>query len=288
MTKALQAFAKATAEKPVHAVFTAMAQRIVELHQPALAVLAYGSALRDSTPEHTLIDFYVLTQDATAISSSAVSRFLCRLFPPNVHFAEHSINGQSCRAKYAVLPMEQLAAKLNGDIANPYFWVRFAQPMRLVWAKDHVARERIFQLLARAMTTAQSNACRLAPQSNPRDQWQCLFENTYATELRPEDESRAALIVDLQHEHFETIAKLAPPVSVSVRSWSTRRWQGKLLSAARLLKAAFTFRGGADYAAWKIERHSGVKIEVTDWQRRHPILASLQLLPKLLKMKALK
>jgi hypothetical protein len=61
-----------------------------------------------------------------------------------------------------------------------------------------------------------------------------------------------------------------------------------LLSVARLLKAAFTFQGGADYAAWKIERHSGVKIQVTDWQRRHPILASITLLPKLLKKGALK
>jgi hypothetical protein len=284
MTDALQDFAKRTVEQPVHPSITAMAELIASQHQPVSVVLAYGSALRDSNPENTLIDFYVLTQNSTGVSRNPISQFLCTIVPPNVYYAEHVINGKSCRAKYAVLPMEQLAGKLKGETANPYFWVRFAQPMRLVWSKDAIAAQRVFQLLANAMNTAQANAAQLSSTA----QWQTLFENTYRTELRPEDASRAKLIVEMQREHFETITRLASPITVSDRAWSTRRWQGKLLSVARLLKAAFTFQGGADYAAWKIERHSGVKIKVTNWQRRHPILASIILLPKLLKKGALK
>ena len=34
------------------------------------------------------------------------------------------------------------------------------------------------------------------------------------------------------------------------------------LSVLRLLKALFTFEGGLDYIAWKLERHSGQRIEV--------------------------
>lgn len=288
MTTLLQDFAKQTAEQPVHPAIAKMALQILASHQPASAILAYGSAMRDSNPDSTLMDFYVLTQDSTGVSRNPLSRLLCGVVPPNVYYAEHTIDDKSYRAKYAVLPMEQLAGKLKGDTSNPYFWARFAQPMRLVWVADSIARERVFQLLERAMNTAQAHATQLAPGSTIRDQWVLLFENTYPTELRPEGASRAKLIVDMQREHFETIAKLASPTLVSHRLWSTRRWQGRLLSVARLLKAAFTFQGGADYAAWKIERHSGVKIEVTDWHRRHPILASIMLLPKLLKMGALK
>jgi hypothetical protein len=29
-----------------------------------------------------------------------------------------------------------------------------------------------------------------------------------------------------------------------------------------------------DYVAWKVERHSGVRIELADWERRHPLLAA--------------
>ncbi len=283
MMTTLLDFAKATAEQPVHPAIKVMAEIILLNHQPASAVLAYGSALRDANPDTTLIDFYVLTQTAAGVSNNAMSRALCSLVPPNVYYAEHHIKGKAYRAKYAVLPVELLASKLKGDIANPYFWVRFAQPMRLVWAADEVARTRVYQLLARAMETAQANASRLASRALPVEQWTALFQNTYQSELRPEGTSRAKLIIEMQREHFETIARLAKPVSSSEWSWSTRRFTGKLLSIARLLKAAFTFQGGADYAAWKIERHSGVKIEVTEWQRRHPVLASIVLLPKVLK-----
>ena len=54
------------------------------------------------------------------------------------------------------------------------------------------------------------------------------------------------------------------------------------------MKAAFTFTGGIDYVAWKIERHSGQKVELSDWQKRHPIIAGLLLLPKLLKSGAVR
>ena len=50
-----------------------------------------------------------------------------------------------------------------------------------------------------------------------------------------------------------------------VSQWKKRRGQGKRLSVLRLIKAAFTFRGGADYLAWKIERHSGVEVKLTGW-----------------------
>ena len=53
-----------------------------------------------------------------------------------------------------------------------------------------------------------------------------------------------------------------------------RRTLGKPQNLARLVKAAFTFEGAGRYAAWKIERHTGVAITVTPWRERHLILAS--------------
>jgi hypothetical protein len=56
--------------------------------------------------------------------------------------------------------------------------------------------------------------------------------------------------------------------------WRARRRLGKLLNAARLVRAAGTFDGAARYAAWKVERHTGVPVEVTPWRERHPLLAA--------------
>ncbi len=43
---------------------------------------------------------------------------------------------------------------------------------------------------------------------------------------------------------------------------------------------------GMDYVAWKIERHSGVRIEVAPWQRRFPLLAAPGLYWKLRRREA--
>ena len=49
-----------------------------------------------------------------------------------------------------------------------------------------------------------------------------------------------------------------------------------------------TFAGGADYIAWKINRHAGTNIRLNDWQRKHPLLAGISLLPRLLKSGAVR
>jgi poly-beta-hydroxyalkanoate depolymerase len=54
----------------------------------------------------------------------------------------------------------------------------------------------------------------------------------------------------------------------------------------RLAKASFTFADGIDYLAWKINRHAGTQIVITPWQRRHPLLAAIMLLPRLVANRA--
>ena len=69
------------------------------------------------------------------------------------------------------------------------------------------------------------------------------------------------------------------------RAWRLRRALGKPLNIARLIKAAFTFQGAARYGAWKIERHTGMAVEVTPWRERHPILAAPGVLWRLRKLR---
>jgi hypothetical protein len=64
--------------------------------------------------------------------------------------------------------------------------------------------------------------------------------------------------------------------------WPGLRRRGKMLTVARLAKAAFTYAGGIDYLAWKVNRHAGTDIKLRDWQRRWPLVAALLLVPKLL------
>ena len=62
--------------------------------------------------------------------------------------------------------------------------------------------------------------------------------------------------------------------AAAMENWQGRRLLGKTLNYLRLIKAAFTFDGAVDYVMWKVRRHSGVIVPVSDWQRRHPVLAA--------------
>ena len=78
----------------------------------------------------------------------------------------------------------------------------------------------------------------------------------------------------------------ARAVRANAALWRRMQRRGKVMSVIRLIKASFTFAGGIDYLAWKINRHAGTQIVISPWQRRHPLLAAIMLLPRLLGSRA--
>jgi hypothetical protein len=266
-------------KRPVAREVTALADIIRARHAGVVAVLAYGSCLRGTAFTDSLIDYYVLTEDLRGVSSNRLSRWACRLVPPNVYYAEAQIDGQRLRAKYAVLPLLLFARWMKRDTLNPYFWARFAQPSALIWACDEAAREQIARATAEALETFWTNAQGL--DAHGASIWAAGFRSTYASELRSESVSRAEDIVAANLGYYHAAETFLGHVAPHRADARLQRMTGKLWSLVRLMKASFTFQGGADYLAWKIERHSGEKITLKPWQRRHPIIAGALMLPAL-------
>ncbi len=282
----LEDLAAATLAQVVPGEIRAMADHVRASHGDVRAVLAYGSCLRGVAATESLIDLYVLTGDLGGVSSNAASRLACALIPPNVYYAEMDIDGRRTRAKYAVLPLSLFAAWMTSD--NPYFWARFAQPSALVFAASENDHRDTIAAICTAVRTMFANARGLSQSSDPLAVWTAGFTATYATELRSESSTRANSMVAANVDYYREAARLLDAVPAINANWRLRRFTGKLWSVARLIKAAFTFTGGADYIAWKIERHSGHKIELSAWQRRHPVIAGLMLLPQLLRRGAVR
>ena len=129
--------------------------------------------------------------------------------------------------------------------------------------------------------------------------WRCAFELTYGTELRAERKERPGSIVerdagfyrkltDAVFADFPELATGTKNRSESEETWKRHRRRGKRAQIMRLAKASFTFAGGADYIAWKINRHAGTDIQLKPWQRRWPLLAAISLLPRLLRSGAVR
>ena len=251
----------------------------------ASAVLFYGSNLRTGSLEGVL-DFYVLAP------GEQVERIW-----PRVSYREWPREGaEALRAKIATMSLAKFAEAASGALLDTTIWARFVQPAALVWVRDEAAREAVISAMGKAAQTAATLAAAQGPPAgSEEDFWLALFRATYAAEFRFETVERARSILELNPAHFSGLLvpaleaagiacevsndqikpQLPAPRRREIRNWWTKRARmGKALNLTRLVKASTTFDGAAAYAAWKIERHTGVPVEVTPWRERHPILAA--------------
>jgi hypothetical protein len=267
----------------------------------ARAVLFYGSCLRSEQLEGQMLDFYLIVSDYEAAYDRPWLAKWNRRLPPNVFPFQH----EGLMAKVAVLS-EQDFHDLNRPTASAVsVWARFAQPSRLVWAADEAARIMAARAISGAAPTLLNAALAFAEREvDVLDLWQTGFRMTYDAELRAERNDRPASVVEFDPERYLRFGQAAlqhTPIANELRGdkvhilpdpqgrimqergrWPSLRRNGKLLTVARLAKAAFTYAGGIDYLAWKINRHAGTQIEIKPWQRKWPLVAALFLVPKLL------
>ena len=297
--------------RPVTADFSILVEELKLRFESSLdAVLLYGSCLRSQEIGDGVVDFYTVVDNYSNAYQEHYLRYFNAWLPPNVFYLEVSTQKKTFRAKYAVISMAEFE-KGNQYWFHSYLWARFAQPVRLLYVRNETARQRIYNSLAHAVVAFLGPTIKaLGPCVVTAEEiWVKGLTLTYAAELRPERESRARQLTELNLDDYEHLTEHALPVLVgmleklpqepqgrgvyyrclvdeaecrsSLRRWWLRRFQGRILSVLRLTKATFTFRDCIDYAAWKIERHTGVSIEVTPRLRRHPVLFGCKVFWKL-------
>ena len=272
----------------------AMAEAVAMKHGAASrAVLFYGSCLRQQRLDGLMLDFYLIVSDYRAAYARRWLAIANRLIPPNVFYFEHD----GLAAKYAVLSEADFAHECSPDAWTVSTAARFAQPSRLVWSADERARHAATAAVGKAAPTLLAWALPNFGGGDVANLWKLAFAKTFAAELRAERNDRSAAIVDADPERYRRVGEAAlaqldkgaamRPGQAS-RWWRAKQIKGKAYSVVRLAKASFTFAGGADYIAWKINRHAGTQIELKPWQRRWPLLAAVSLLPRLLRSGAVR
>lgn len=260
-------------------------------------ILFYGSCLRTGEIEDKILDFYVIVESYSTAYENSFLAAANKILPPNVFYHEMLVEGLTVRSKYAVLSLADLEKRTGTGCLNVSVWARFCQPCMLLNAKNIKVKRRIAHYVGSAVTTMLGNLLSLMPKAQTsREMWVAAFEETYAAELRSERSGKGLEIYLLDQERYDRLTPLAF-AALEAKSgggvfpklvWVARRWNGKIVSFLRLVKASVTFDAGIDYLAWKIRRHSGVEIEITDWMRRHPVMAGIVLFWKLRKKGAFK
>ena len=250
----------------------------------ALAVLFYGSNLRTGSLDGVL-DFYVLLPGPVET----------RLWP-RVSYHEREHDGLTVRAKVATMTLATFAAAACGDLLDTTIWARFVQPSALVWSRGPAHDGDVARAVAEAATTAALFAAALGSSAATEEEfWLGLFRATYDVEFRLEKPGRERDILAANAAHFAGLLRAglaAGQIAVAVdgdrlrpllpdglrttlrRAFARRAQWGRFYNLIRLVRASTTFEGAARYAAWKIERHTGVPVVLTPWRERHPVLAA--------------
>jgi len=285
-----------TRQAPVEV--AALAEAARKRHDGVAAVLFYGSCLRSSRVDEGIADLYLLVDDYHSAFGSRLKALMNRLLPPNVFYLEIPCAGKTLRAKYAVLTLEDFCKGAH-QWFHSYLWGRFAQPSGLVYVRNEEIAAQVREALVLAVCTFVRRALPQAPEIfTTRELWATGLSLSYRCELRSENPATAVRLYDAAPDYYDAVTHevlrtsgrpvevltTEGPVRYQLRipswerqlnrcAWRLRQIQGKGLSVLRLLKALLTFENGLDYILWKIERHSGIRIETSPALRRFPLLA---------------
>jgi hypothetical protein len=280
----------------------AIQEMLRQRHGPTVgAVLFYGSCLRSGSDRDGLLDFYLLVDSyRDCYPGRRWAAWANRVLPPNVFYFERCVADRTVRSKYAVLTFEDFAFGASRRARLPAIWARFSQPTVLVYVRDESAKRMVESALIESVATM---AARTAPLiESPVDGvefWTTGYARSYCAEARVEGAGRAAELIEPKARYeallqpallasgvpFSQVAPGRVRIELSDRErrrerayWSHAGLAARIHMIPRLAKAAVTYEGGVDYVVWKVERHTGVKVEAGPWQRRHPILAAFPLL----------
>lgn len=294
--------AEISRQTPSH--IQALADEICELYQQAVVgVLFYGSCLWQKDVIDGMPDFFVIVSNYDQIwSDRKWLRLAGRCLPPNVFYHQMELPDGIIRCKYAVLSIDQLEAGCQKWF-HSFIFGRLAQPIALINPQNTAYEDRINQALYLATKRLLDEGLGLMNNTfTALELWRKTLICSYQAELRPEKENRIDLLIEQSSGYFQATAesylaslpgqvrklsahqysKIKPGQVLGLQAkWLLRSVWGKGLSLLRLAKAYFTFSNAIEYVAYKIERHSGEKIELSSRAYKWPWLFLPGLLLKL-------
>jgi hypothetical protein len=224
------------------------------------------------------------------------------------------------RAKYAVITLADFERAALPASVHAIVWGRFSQPALIPWARTAEEPAIVARAGAQSAMTMVLRMAALLADDGGRAQftaetlWQRGFRETYKTEMRTERRDTIASIYRAAPQRYDRVAALALQaldaqgalrlesaesgtfrIAMSaqgrralVSGWRWRRPVAKALYVPRLIKSAITFGDWLPYALWKLARHTGVHVELSERQRRHPFVFAWPVIFRLLRERSLR
>lgn len=271
-----------------------------------VAVIFFGSRLLGTSPgEGSAADLVVVVENYLRFYESIGSRLpaarhsgimaaLNRVLPPNIIYLNDP-GGMRAGAKCFVVTEYDLGLALSADAQDHFFRGRLSQRVHIVHArsdKDRLAAERRIET-ARRLTVDWVPIYIRQPSFGVLDFCRRMMEVSYAGEIRPEARTRVLEVYQSQVNFFRLVYgrvlqdavrdgrliadgdRYRPAKKPSFRErqrWAAFFRRSKARATLRWFKYMLTFDDWLDYIVRKVERRSGVRIELTKTERRLPVI----------------
>lgn len=274
-----------------------------------VAVLFFGSRFLGTSPNSTsACDLFVIVEDydefyrarIPGISwghSPATLARLNRVLPPNIlSYSEDPRAGAG--AKIFVISRNDAERALSRRAPDHFAKGRLTQSVCVLEARSEAERTWAVQLLEEARASALDWVPSFLPSGGRTSfAWEefCLrmLEVSYGHEIRPEPASRIREVFEAQTKFFESAyggmlqaavqaGKLQsdgekfrmkrPPAPAEIRRWRAFFHRSKRRATMRWLKYTMTYDDWLDYLVRKVERRTGLAVQLTPLERRLPFL----------------
>jgi hypothetical protein len=270
-----------------------------------LAVVHYGSYAQGApTRAESARDFFVIVDryaDAyrslchppRVRFSARLGAVLNRILPPNVLSLTTDSN-PPLMAKCAVVSLADLTRECSARARDHFAQGRLFQKLKLTWTRDPEARESVRAAIveARARTFAWGRPF-LPEVFDAEDYVRRLLQTSYAAEIRPETPdhvnpllaAQRDVVIPMYHElldHLVQRGRLSsdgssyrdPRPPGALRRLEARGYfaASKVRATLRWIKYMALYDDWLDYVVHKLERRSGVRLELTSLERRWPLI----------------
>ena len=234
----------------------------------------------------------MLTDDLVRYHASLLHAGLNLVLPPNVYYANLA---DGLRCKYCVMSVEQFEQETSTHAGDIHHLGRFSKRFALLYAGDEATREVVLRSALSAMLTLVPHALALLPEAFSLEEFIITeLSLSYLGEQRVAEPDKVEKLFLAARDHYLEVyprvlalhqrrhgtpradgdgGYLQSPSSHGQRARTDRflrisRYRGVL----RWPKYMVTVDDWLQYILDKLERYQGIRLELSERERRHPVL----------------
>ncbi len=260
-----------------------------------LGVFMYGSVLSPVTKSQTSFpDFFVVTEGYRKVFRKFSHWLLAWVLPPHIYHLTAPSGGH---CKYNLVSLRQFRRQCSARAHDIYILGRFGKRVSLIWSRDEQAAQLLCECLFQAARGVALWTARGLREARDGEGFamDCL-NLSYRGETRVEAGSKVEKLFQAEKPYYlslypalaaadERVSRLliagdggtVMPRRGFLAAWRRLRlrWflkKSRIRGIMRWPKFLVTVEGWVEIILAKIERTKGIKIELTEKERRHPLI----------------